>query len=75
VFKASDSTLARRGPGISGVIESPQEPSGQQSLRGYDHGIMTIALRGLDMRKMAADLFKTNRLEVINEVEAKHKTS
>jgi len=36
---------------------------------------MTIALRGLDMRKMAADLFKTNRLEVINEVEAKHKTS
>lgn len=40
----------------------------------YDHATMTISLREVEVKKMAAGSFKANCLAVMDEVQAKHET-
>ena len=40
----------------------------------YDHGNMTMVVKGSLMKKMAAGSFKANCLAVMDEVQAKHET-
>jgi prevent-host-death family protein len=43
-------------------------------LEQYDYGILTIVLLEGNVKKIAAGVFKTNCLAIMDEVQAKHET-
>jgi prevent-host-death family protein len=49
-------------------------PNFPKSTSRYDHGIMTMVVQEVFMKKMAAGSFKANCLAVMDEVQAKHET-